>query len=158
MRNKMLAIIGVIVILFVVLIVANQYKNKQAVEQNENPYGKEKLHQETIDLIGDPLYGNIIVPDDLDQKLDDKEDVTVYYFSPTCVYCQKTTPVVVPVAEEMDVDMKKMNLLEFDKMDYYDIEGTPTLIHYEDGEEVGRLVGQHSEEDFREFFDEYVVN
>lgn len=158
MRNKMLMIVGIIVLLFAVLVFVNNYKNKQAVENNDNPYGKDTLKQETIDLLDDPLYGNIIVPDDLDQKLENDESLTVYYFSPTCVHCQRTTPIVVPVTEELGVDMKKMNLLEFDKMDYYDVEGTPTIIHYEDGEEVARIVGEHSEEEFRDFFNENVLN
>ena len=55
--------------------------------------------------------------------------------------------------------MKKMNLLEFDLMDYYGIEGTPTIIHYENGEEVGRIVGlpDNPEEDYQEFFEKYVL-
>jgi len=157
MRNKMLLIVGVLAVLFVALYFVNDYKNKRTLEATDNPYGKEPLHQETIDLMDDPLYQNIIVPDDLDAKLEDGEDVTVYYFSPTCVFCQKTTPVVVPLAEELDVDLKKLNLLEFDKMDYYDIEGTPTIIHYENGKEVARIVGEQPEEEFRSFFEKHVV-
>lgn len=158
MRNKMLIIVAVILVLFGGLIVINNMKNKKAVTSENNPYGKETLHQETIDQLNDPLYDNIILPEDLDQKLADGEDVTVYYYSPTCVYCQRTTPVIVPLTEELGVDMKKMNLLEFDLMKYYDVEGTPTVIHYKDGEEVARLGGQHEEEEYREFFEEYVVN
>ncbi|MEI3607826.1 thioredoxin family protein [Pseudogracilibacillus sp. SE30717A] len=158
MKNKMLVIVGVIVLLFVALIFVNNMKNKQALEDNENPYGKDNLKQETIDQLGDPLYQNIIVPDDLDAALEDGEDITVYYYSPTCVYCQKTTPVVVPLAEDMGVNLKKMNLLEFDRMEHYNIEGTPTIIHYENGKEVARIVGEHPEEDFKTFFDDNVLN
>src|SRR5690625_2088874 len=158
MKNKMLIIVVVILVLFAGLYFVNNYKNDQALEGNENPYGKETLKQETIDQLDDPLYQNIIVPEDLDAKLANGEDITVYYYSPTCVYCQKTTPVVVPIAEELGVDLKKMNLLEFDKMDYYHIEGTPTIIHYEDGQEVSRIVGEQSEENFRSFFEDYVIN
>lgn len=156
MKNKMTWIIIVIIVLFAALVFVITQKNNQAVEDNGNPYGKDTLKQETIDLLDDPLYDNIITPEDLDAKLDDGEDLTVYYFSPTCSHCQRTTPIVVPVAEDMNVDMKKMNLLEFDKMDYYDVEGTPTIIHYEDGEEVDRIVGEQSEEDFKEFFEKNV--
>src|SRR5699024_12822057 len=99
MKNKMLLIIGIIVLLFAVLVFVNQYKNNQAVGNNENPYGKDNLKQETIDLLDDPLYDNIIVPEELDQQLEDQEDVTVYYFSATCVHCQRTPPLVVPLAE-----------------------------------------------------------
>lgn len=156
MKNKMLLIVAVIVLLFVGLFFMNQYKNNQALVK-DNPYGKENLRQETIDQLNDPLYGNIIVPDELDKLLADGEDVTVYYYSPVCTYCQKATPIVVPITEELGIDMKKMNLLEFDLMSYYDLEGTPTIVHYENGEEVARLVGQMEEEEYREFFNEYVV-
>lgn len=157
MKNKMVFIIVVIAVLFVGLYAVNQYKNKQALD-GDNPYGKDNLRQETIDQLKDPLYGNIIVPEELDKKIESGEEVTVYYFSPTCVHCQKTTPVVVPLTEELNIDMKKMNLLEFDLMDYYGVEGTPTIIHYENGEEIARIVGEQPEESFRTFFEEYVLN
>jgi len=158
MKNKMVLIIIAILVLFGLLMFVTNFKNDKAVEDVDNPYDKETLKQETIDLLDDPLYQNIIVPDELDEKLAAGETMTVYYFSPTCSYCQQTTPIVVPVTEELGVDMVKMNLLEYDKMDYYDIEGTPTIIHYEDGEEVERIVGYHEKEDFEEFFQEYVLN
>src|SRR5699024_9191262 len=86
-----------------------------------------------------------------------EEDVTVYFYSPTCIHCQRTTPVLVPLAEEMGVDIKKMNLLEFeDEWDTYDIEGTPTLIHFSDGEEKDRMRGEQSEEEFCKFLDDNV--
>jgi|SRR5690625_3507504 len=156
MKNKMFIIIGAVIVLFVLLFFVTNYKNDQALENTENPYDKDTLKQETIDLLDDPLYQNVIVPDELDEKLAAGETMTVYYFSPTCTYCQQTTPVVVPLTEELGIDMVKMNLLEYDKMDYYDIEGTPTIIHYENGEETGRIVGYHEEEEFRAFFDEHV--
>ncbi len=156
MKNKMIIILAAVLILFAGLIVLNNMKNKKVLSEN-NPYGKEELHQETIDQLDDPLYDNIILPEELDEKLEKGEDVTVYYYSPTCVYCQRTTPIIVPMAEELDIDLKKMNLLEFDLMEYYDVEGTPTIIHYEDGEEVARIVGENEEEEFYEFFTTHVV-
>src|SRR5699024_11690109 len=122
-------------------------KNKQAIDASDNPYGKDRLHQETIDQLDDPLYQNQITPDALAEKLDAEEDVTVYFYSPTCIHCQRTTPVLVPLAEEIGVDIKKMNLLEFeDEWNTYDIEGKPTLIHFSDGEEKDRMSGEQSEE------------
>lgn len=158
MRTKMLIIIGVVVILFGGLFAANYYKNKKALSDHKNPYGKNSLHQETIDLLGNPLYDNIIVPDDLDEQIASGDPTTVYYFSPTCTFCQSTTPVVVPITEEFNIDMKKMNLLEFDKMKYYEIRGTPTIIHYDNGEEVARVEGEQSEDTFRDFFEQYVLD
>jgi len=54
MKNKMLLILAAIVILFGGLVVVNNMKNKKAVGE-KNPYGKEKIHQETIDQLKDPL-------------------------------------------------------------------------------------------------------
>ncbi|HLS06481.1 MAG TPA: thioredoxin family protein, partial [Bacillota bacterium] len=122
------------------------------------PYGKDRLAQETIDQLDDPLYQNQMTPDALAETLEDGEDVTVYFYSPTCVYCQRTTPVLVPVAEDLGIDLKKLNLLEFkDSWDTYNIEGTPTLIHFENGEEVDRISGEQSEDVFREFLAPFVA-
>ncbi|HLR63458.1 MAG TPA: thioredoxin family protein [Lentibacillus sp.] len=159
MGKKMLIFIGVIVILFGALYFVVDSKNKKAVNDNDNPYGKTNLEQETIDQLDDPLYQNQITPDDLDEKLDNQEDLTVYFYSPTCGYCQKTTPELVPLAEDLDVDVKKLNLLEFDdKWNTYGIEGTPTLVRYENGKEVGRISGQQNQQGLQAFFDEYVLD
>lgn len=155
----MIAIIGAIVVLFGALYFVIDYKNKSAIESSGNPYGKDKLYQETIDQLDDPLYQNQITPDDLSEKIENGEDVTVYFYSPTCVHCQKTTPILVPVTEDLDVDMKKLNLLEFEEeWDTYDIEGTPTLVHYKDGEEVARISGEQPEDTFVSFFNDNVLD
>lgn len=155
MQGKMIAIIAVIVVLFGALFFVNQYKTNKVLNENGNPYDKDDLRQETIDLIGDPLYGDIIVPSDLEKEIESGKPVTVYYFSPTCSYCQMTTPILMPVVEDMDIDMKKMNTLEYG-MQPFGIEATPTLIHYDNGAEVARLVGQQTDEVFRDFFNEFV--
>src|SRR5699024_1183940 len=140
LKNKMFIILGAIIVLFGALYFVVDYKNKSAIESSGNPYGKETLHQETIDQLDDPLYQNQITPDRLTEEINDGESVTVYFYSPTCVHCQKTTPVLIPVTEDLDVDLKKLNLLEFEEeWGTFDIEGTPTLVHYQDGEEVARI-------------------
>lgn len=152
----MLIIIGSIVILFIALYFVIDYKNNQALE-GENPYGTEDLDQATIDQLNDPLYGNQFLPDELSEAVNGGESVTVYFYSPTCVYCQQTTPYLVPLAEDMDVDLKKFNLLEFSQEGApYRIQSTPTVIHYENGEEVARLEGQRPENEYESFFEEYV--
>src|SRR5690625_1395049 len=155
----MLIILGVIIVLFVALYVAVDYQNKQTIEHAGNPYGKDQLKQETIDQLDDPLYQNQIIPEDLDKKLANKEDVFVYFYSPVCIYCLETTPILVPLAEELDIDVKKLNLYEFaEQKNTYHIEGTPTLVYYENGEEVDRVNGAQTEEMFRAFFEEYVLD
>ncbi|WP_330948549.1 thioredoxin family protein [Virgibacillus sp. MG-45] len=158
MQKKMLMIVGVIVILFAALYFVNDYKTNKTMDDNENPYGKEGLDQATVNQLDDPNYQNQITPDALKEKLDNKEDVTVYFYSPTCSYCQNTTPVLVPLAEEMNVDIKKMNLLEFKTLwDLYEIEGVPTLVHYENGKEVARISSEQPEESFRAFLTENII-
>lgn len=157
MKKKLIIIVLAIVVLFAALMLLSNYKNNKKLDGG-NPYDKNELHQETIDLLGDDLYENIIIPDDLDEKLENEETITVYYFSPTCSYCISTTPVIVPMTEDLDIDMVKMNLLEYpDKRPHYEIEATPTIVHYKDGKEVGRQVGYDEDEVFEDFFNKVVL-
>lgn len=156
MNKKIIIIVALVVVLFAGIVFLNNAKNNQKLSEG-NPYDKETLKQSTIDLLGNKLYEDIIVPDVLDKRLLNKETFSVYYFSPECPACKKTTPVVVPLTEEYKIEMVKMNLLEYDKKDYYNISGTPTIVHYKEGVEVGRISGAAEEEDFREFFEEVVL-
>lgn len=159
MRNKMLLILGAIIVLFGALYFVTDYKNKQAIDKSNNPYGKDNLEQSTIDQLNDPLYQNQMTPKELDERLKAEENITVYFYSPDCSHCLTTTQVLVPVAEDLNIDLKKLNLLEFkDKWQTYGIEVTPTLIHYENGMEVDRISGEYPAEVFQAFFNENVLN
>ena len=157
MKKKMLIFFGVLIVLFAALAFVANYQNEQ--ETAGNPYGKEELHPATVDQLDNELYQNQILPDELEAMLASGEDATIYFYSPTCVYCQRTTPVLVPMAEELGVEIQKLNLLEFRGAGAtFGIEGTPTLIRYENGEEVARLSGQQSEETWRNFLEENVLD
>src|SRR5690625_347302 len=159
MRNKMIMIIGAIVLLFGALYFVVDTKNKKAIENSENPYGKTNLKQATINQLDDPLYQNQIVPEDLKKEIEDENGVTVYFYSPECVYCKQATPVLMPVAEDLNVDIKKLNLLEFNsESNTYHIDSTPTLVHFENGEEVARMLGARTEDEFRAFLTEYALD
>src|SRR5699024_1975189 len=112
MKNKMLLIIGTIVVLFVALVSVVNYKNKQAVESHDHPYGQEKTAPATRAQLDDPNYDNQLLPDELAAKLEHGEDTTVYYSDPACPHCLEMTPVLVPLAKDMGADVKKFNLLE----------------------------------------------
>lgn len=159
MKKRLFIILGTIVILFIALILVVNFKNNEKIEKADNPYGKSSLKQETIDQLDDPNYQNQIIPSDLDKKLEAKEDVLVYFYSPTCPHCQVTTPKIVPIAKDLKVDLKKVNLLEFNAESYwkrYFIQETPTLVQYKDGEEEERMVGaDHTKGEFKEFFEKY---
>lgn len=171
MKNKMFAIIGAVVVLFVALYFVNDYKDKKEVKKKEetikektkeydNPYGKTNLASETIEQLDDPLYQNQIIPTDLDKLLKDKKDVTVYFYKSDCPHCHEATPKLMPAADELNADVKKLNLLEFNQPEYwnrYFIKSTPTLVHYKNGEEEERLVGVYSGKEYKEFLEEHAT-
>lgn len=143
---------GIIVVLFVAIIFLNNLSNKDKMA--DNPYDKEELDQATIDLIGDENYSNIIMPDELTKKIESGETTYAYIFSPTCQHCKNFTPKLMPVAEQYDIHIDQLNVLEYpDEWNKYSITATPTLIVFKDGQEVERLVGDHAESNVRAFFD-----
>ncbi|MBB3109981.1 thiol-disulfide isomerase/thioredoxin [Paenibacillus phyllosphaerae] len=137
----------------------NQTKN--------NVYGKStsELQPDTKALLDDENYQNIILPDELEQLKSDKKNFFVYFFSASCPHCKYTTPFLTPLTEELDVDMKQFNLLEYTP--YFgkeNIEYTPTLVYYENGVQADKIVGGIKEpgtdtgntiEDYRAFFEKY---
>ncbi len=151
--KKVIIFLVIIIGLFAALFFVNKAQNEEKSEGN--PYGKNTLHPETVKQLDDPNYQNIILPDELDKKLEAGEDVTVYFFSPTCPHCVRTTPVVAPLAKDMDVDLVQYNLLEFEQgWNDYGIESTPTIVQYKDGKEVNRIVGYQEEATFKDWFNE----
>jgi len=175
--KKLMIYLGVIVALFALLFIVNQQSEK-AKEQsraskidaatNEKAkqlYGVEgaKLRPETLAQLNDPNYQNIIKPADLKAALDDKKDMYVYYFSTTCVHCRATTPVLNPIAKDAGVDLKQLNVWEYEAgWNEFKITATPTLIYYKGGKEVQRLEGGvshdgqpgHSTDTFKTFFED----
>lgn len=154
--KKMLIIGAAVVLIFgLIIFLTNQSNNSKLAN---NPYDTDDLNQATIDQLDDENYQNIVLPDELEEKIASGEPTTVYFFSPTCPHCQATTPVLMPVAEDMGVDVLQYNLLEYEQgwQDYF-IEATPTLIHYENGEEVARWVGSQPKENIEEFFNQVVL-
>jgi thiol-disulfide isomerase/thioredoxin len=149
---KKIVIFGAIIVaLFTAISFITSYQQQEKAEGN--PFKKEKLHPATIEQLDDPNYQNIILPDELDKKLENKETVTVYFYRSTCPHCKKTTPIVVPLAKEMGIDLKMFNLLEFEEgWDKYKIEGTPTIVHYVNGKEIKRIDGYREEAVFRDWF------
>lgn len=102
------------------------------------------------------LNSNKISPGELDSAINTDERVLVYFYSPQCSYCKETTPIIVPLSNDMGINLYHLNLYEYEVWwDKYNIEGTPTLIHYYNGEEISRLVGAHSKSEFDKYFKEY---
>ncbi|RCW69672.1 thioredoxin family protein [Saliterribacillus persicus] len=154
--KKIIIFVLVFVALFAALTYVVTEQNKQ--QSADNPYNKETLKQGTIEQLDNPDYDNQILPDELEEQVSSGEDLTVYFYSPDCVYCKEATPVLIPITEEYGIDMKKLNLLEFnDQGAKYSIESTPTIVHFEDGEEVARIVGNQPKPEFEQFFEQEVL-
>ena len=155
--KKLLVIGGIIVAIFILIAVLSNKSDEAKLK--DNPYGTNDLRQSTINLIGDKNYNNIILPDELAKKIKSGDALTAYFFSPECGYCAEMTPVLMPIAEAMDVTVYQYNLLEFtSEASPYGITSTPTLVHYKDGEEVGRMVGAQPADNIRAFFNEFESN
>ena len=152
--KKLLIIGGAIVAAFILIVVLSNQSDKTKLK--DNPYGTDKLSKPTIALIGNENYDNIVLPDVLNEKITSGESVTAYYFHPECQFCMAMTPVMMPIAKEMGVDVLQYNMMEFPHPE--DVISWPTLVHYKDGKEVGRIAGyddrkpEESEKRIREFF------
>ncbi|MFE5319121.1 thioredoxin family protein [Paenibacillus sp. NPDC056579] len=165
--KKLVIYLSIIIVLFGALYVVNMQSDKAKYGKHaDNVYGiaPDKLNPETVKLLDDPNYQNIILPADLDKKLSNKEDFFLYYFSSTCPHCKKTTPILSPLTKELNVDVKQFNLQEFeDGWGKYKIQYTPTLIYYKGGKEVERIEGGiaspgeqgHTSDTFKQFLQKY---
>jgi thioredoxin-like negative regulator of GroEL len=154
--KKIIIFLVAIVALFAAIALITSMQNSQKAEGNK--FKKANLNPATVELLDDPNYQNVVLPEELEEKLKNNEDVTVYFYSSSCIHCKRTTPILAPLAEDMGVDMVQYNLLEFEQgWDQYRIESTPTLVHFEGGKEVARIVGEQPEEEFKKFFEENVT-
>ncbi|WP_042476780.1 thioredoxin family protein [Bacillus ndiopicus] len=149
---KKLAIFGgIIVALFVAIIVLTNISNNSKLENN--PYGDKKLRQSTIDQLSDKNYQNIILPEALEEKIATGKPVYAYLFSPECIHCQRMTPKLMPTADESGVHIDQLNVLEFpEEWNKYNLEATPTLIYFNEGKEVTRMVGDYDVDQIKSFF------
>lgn len=153
--KKAFVFLFIVISLFVIL----GFVSKVSVDKASKAstlYGGKSLHPETAAQLNDPNYQNIILPNELENKLKNHMDVTVYFYSPTCPHCKKTTPIVVPLAKDMGVDLVLFNVLEFETAwDDYQLEGTPTIRQYSGGKQVSEITGVHTKEEYAAWFDEY---
>lgn len=158
--RKLIVYFSIFALLMIVLVVVNQQAEKAS---SNNVYGipASQLSRQTIDLLNNPNYQNIILPDELDQKIANKESFFIYYFSSTCPYCMETTPKLNPIIAEYGLDVPQFNLdVYHEGYNNYNIVYTPTLVYYEDGVEKERIEGGlvegneiNTEETFRQFFE-----
>ncbi|MCP8968148.1 thioredoxin family protein [Ectobacillus ponti] len=99
-------------------------------------------------------YEKQISVEELQKQLKNQKDMTIYFYQPTCTHCQKVSPTIVPMAKDMNIDMKVLDLVKYDAgWDAFKIEYTPTLVRYKNGVEVDRIVGEHTKDEFKAWFE-----
>jgi len=134
--KKVLIFLGIIIVLFAAIAFLNNAKENDAKD----------------------YYKNSVTPDELQSELKHSGTATVYFYSPECIHCQKTTPIVVPLAEDLNIDLQIYDVLQYEQgWDDYKIEGTPTIIHFENGKEVARIYGEKKKDEFQDWFEENVL-
>jgi thiol-disulfide isomerase/thioredoxin len=160
--RKLLLYFTVFALLLGMLVVVNQQANKAS---SNNVYGipTSQLSPQTAALLENEHYQNIILPDELEQKVANQESFFIYYFSSTCPYCMETTPKLNPLIENAGLDVKQFNLDVYrNGYDNYNIVYTPTLVYYENGVEKDRIEGGlvegsnvNTDQTFIDFFVKY---
>ena len=135
--KKMLIFGGIIIVLFAAIFAVTQMEKKNA-STDEKGY-----------------YSNKISLEDLNKNIEDKKEQTIYFYQTSCVHGQKVSPIVVPLAKDLNVDMKVIDIENLNEpWDKYNIQGTPTIIHFKDGKEVSRISGEQSKDKFKEWFEQ----
>ncbi|HHK5599880.1 TPA: thioredoxin family protein [Bacillus tropicus] len=146
--KKMLIFGGIIIALFAAIFAVTQMEEKNATSQKIDNATDSKTN-------GPDYYTNKISLSDLQKNLKEKKEETVYFYQTSCVHCQKLSPVVVPMAKDLNIDMKVMDIEKIDApWDDYKIKGTPTIIHFKDGKEVSRISGEQPKEKLQEWLEQ----
>ncbi|MFD2828884.1 thioredoxin family protein [Corticicoccus populi] len=95
----------------------------------------------TVDTLDDENYHYNHTPDEI-ADITQEESAFVYYWSPTCPHCQAATPLLIEAFDNEGAELNQLNVLEYEaSWQTYQIESTPTLIYFENGEEVDRITG-----------------
>ncbi|MFB5760512.1 thioredoxin family protein [Paenibacillus medicaginis] len=165
-NKKLIPIIGFFVVLAVligVLIAINAGNRSELYNKSVST-----LDPATREQLNDPNYQQIILPDALQQKINNKESFFVYFFASDCPHCRVTTPQLMPLADQEGITLHQFNLKEFEEgWNQYHIEFTPTLVYYENGVEKERIVGGLSEtagdngntlDQYKSLFEKYKTN
>lgn len=160
MGNKIFyGIIGLIVVVFIgVFIFMNNQTSDPASLSDSGYYPytdkePDELTGPTIDLLDNENYQSNKTPAEVEEIVNSGEGEFVYFWSPTCPHCLEATPLLTDALDNIDGEVTQLNLDEYrEQWTTWGINSTPTLVYFEDGEEVERLEGNPGSADgFEEF-------
>lgn len=96
---------------------------------------------------------NEIRVNELQNNLLKQDEKFIYFYQTNCSYCKKVSPIIIPMAKKLNIDMKILNLEEEQNgWNLFSIQGTPTIVHYKNGKEIDRIEGEYKEEEFKKWF------
>ena len=116
--KKLSIYLGAIIALFVILFAVNQYSLQAELDRLAEPAERlyktspENLEPATRKQLTDENYQNIILREDLDERLANGESLLVSFFSPLCSFCVENTPIYNRIANEIGVEIHQLNVLE----------------------------------------------
>ncbi|HJE20139.1 MAG TPA: thioredoxin family protein [Aliicoccus persicus] len=161
MGNKLFyVIVGLIIVGFVAaffLIRDYQSNPDNLSESGYYPYtdiAAEDLNGPTVDLLDNENYHfNQTLEEVVETVQNETDGVFVYHWSPVCQFCLNATPNLIEAKDQVDANLVQLNLLEYQMApQVFMIASTPTLVYYENGQEVERLEGDPgNSEVFAEF-------
>ncbi|ENQ3077546.1 thioredoxin family protein [Bacillus cereus] len=113
-------------------------------------------NMETKEETKTDYYTNKISPEDIRKNIQEKKEQTIYFYKTSCGHCQKVSPIIVPMAKDMNIDMKVIDLENAPEAvwDEFKITGTPSIVHFKDGKEVSRIEGEQPKDKFKKWFTE----
>lgn len=160
MGNKIFyGVIAVVIVIFVgVFFIMNQQTNSPEglSDSGYYPYTDKEpddLSGPTVDSLDDENYHFNHTPEEISETIQNDDEAFVYYWSPTCPHCQQATPLLIEAFDDEDAELNQLNVLEYEEpWQEYSIEATPTLIYFENGEEVDRITGNPGDVDSYESF------
>lgn len=101
------------------------------------------LQGPTVDLLDNENYQmNRTLEETVEIVQEETDGVFVYFWSPVCSFCLNATPNLVKALDDVDANLVQLNLLEYAAgAQVFMIPSTPTLVYYENAQEVERLEG-----------------
>ena len=91
------------------------------------------------------------------KALDDNKVVIVDFWADWCGPCKKVAPILDEIASEYNITIAKVHVdEETDLAQKYDVSTIPTLLVFEDGLPVKRVVGAQPKHKLVEEFEEWI--
>lgn len=99
----------------------------------------------------------IISSDDIPSKIEIQEISVVYFFQNNCSSCKLVTPIINKYITSNNKKVYAIDINEDSNKNYItqelNIQGTPTVIFYKNGEEVDRFISVFTEIEFESMLD-----